>query len=151
MLSYLESYKASLTFSIDPECTYLYVYEHTKFEHKHKYVQIILVLLNPHQQGWNLCADGIMNSLHINEHLAMLKQEQFYHFCKYMLVLKPQCLCCLLYSGDACVSSLEGKGLCACTQFTCHLKIWWIMLKSYYSFKSVCKQVEMYVVIISTV
>ena len=72
MLIYLESYKASLTFSIDLECTYSYVYEHTKFGHKHKYVQIILVLLNPHQQGWYL-ADGIMNSLQINEHLAMLK------------------------------------------------------------------------------
>ena len=70
MLIYLESYKASLTFSIDPECTYSYVYENTKFGHKHKYVQIILVLLNP---GWYLCADGIMNSVHINEHLAMLK------------------------------------------------------------------------------
>ena len=40
-----------------------------------------------------------------------------------MLVLKPQFLCCLLYSGDAYMSSLEeGKGWCACTQFTCHLK-----------------------------
>ena len=64
MLIYLESYKASLTFSIDPQWTYLHVYEHTNFGHKHKYVQIILVLLNPHQQGWYLCADGIMNSLH---------------------------------------------------------------------------------------
>ena len=34
----LESYKASLTFSIDLECTYSYVYEHMKFGHKHKYV-----------------------------------------------------------------------------------------------------------------
>ena len=67
MLIYLESCKASLTFSIDPKCTY------SKFGHKHKYVHIILVLLNPHQQGRYLCADGIMNSLHINEHLAMLK------------------------------------------------------------------------------
>ena len=73
MLIYLESYKASLTFSIDLECTDSYVYEHTKFGHKHKYVHIILVLLNPHQQGWYLCADGIMNSLHRNKHLAMLK------------------------------------------------------------------------------
>ena len=39
MLVYEESYKASytdLTFSIDPECTYLHVYEHTKGGHKHK-------------------------------------------------------------------------------------------------------------------
>ena len=42
----LESYKASLTFSIDLECTYSYVYEHMKFGHKHKYVQIILVLIS---------------------------------------------------------------------------------------------------------
>ena len=69
----LESYKASLTFSIDLEYTYSYVYEHTKFGHKHKYVQIILVLLNPHQQGGYLCADAIMNSLHRNKHLPMLK------------------------------------------------------------------------------
>ena len=34
-----------------------------------------------------------------------------------MLVLKLQFLCCLLYSGDAYVSSLEGKGWCACTPF----------------------------------
>ena len=40
MLIYLESYEASLIFGIDPECTYSYVYEHTKFGHKHKYVQI---------------------------------------------------------------------------------------------------------------
>ena len=60
-----------------------------------------------------------MNSLHINEYLAMLKQEQFYHFCKYMLGLKPQCLCCLLYSGDACVSSLA----CAQTRNLLVLKI----------------------------
>ena len=41
MLVYKESYKASytdLTFSIDPECTYSHVYEHTKCGHKHKYV-----------------------------------------------------------------------------------------------------------------
>ena len=46
MLVYEESCKASytdLTFSIDPECTYLHVYEHTKCGHKHKYVQIVLV------------------------------------------------------------------------------------------------------------
>ena len=48
MLVYEESYKASytdLTLSIDPECTYSHVYEHTKCGHKHKYVQIVLVLL----------------------------------------------------------------------------------------------------------
>ena len=46
MLVNLESYKASyidLTFSIDPECTYSHVYEHTKCGHTHKYVQIVLV------------------------------------------------------------------------------------------------------------
>ena len=45
---YLESYKTSytdLTFSIDPECTYSHVYE---FGYKHKYAQIIVVLLHPH-------------------------------------------------------------------------------------------------------
>ena len=76
MLVYEKSYKASYTdlaFSIDPECTYLHVYEHTKCGHKHKYVQVVLVLLYPHQQGWYLCADGIMNGVYINEHLAMLK------------------------------------------------------------------------------
>ena len=67
MLIYLESCKASLTFSIDPKCTY------SNTQNLGKYVHIILVLLNPHQQGRYLCADGIMNSFYINEHLAMLK------------------------------------------------------------------------------
>ena len=54
MLVYLEIYKASytdLTFNIDLESTYSLVYEHTKCGHKHKYAQIILVLLLSHQQG----------------------------------------------------------------------------------------------------
>ena len=85
-----------------------------------KHVSCAHRCVHPYQQGGYLCADSIMNSLHINEHLTMLKQVQFYHFWKYTLVLKPQCLCCLLYSGDAYVSNLEGKGLCACLQFSCH-------------------------------
>ena len=71
MLIYLESCKASLTFSIDPKCTYSNT--QNLGINTSSYVHIILVLLNPHQQGRYLCADGIMNSLHINKHLAMLK------------------------------------------------------------------------------
>ena len=70
MLIYLESCKASLTFSIDPQCTYSNT---QNLGINTSMFIIILVLLNTHQQGRYLCADGIMNSLHINEHLAMLK------------------------------------------------------------------------------
>ena len=47
-----------------------YVHKYTKNTrniHKHKYIQIILVFL--HQTV--LCIDGVKNSLHIMEHLAM--------------------------------------------------------------------------------
>ena len=47
------------------------VCEHMKRAHKHKYVQIILVLLHSHQEVLYLCVDGVTNSLHIMEHLAM--------------------------------------------------------------------------------
>ena len=43
----------------------MHVYECTKRAHKHKYVQIIPVLLHPYQQGLFLFVNGVMNSLHI--------------------------------------------------------------------------------------
>ena len=60
-----------------------------------------------------------MNSLHINEHLAI---STVLSFLQVYAGFEPQRLCCLLYSGDAYVSSLECKDLCACTQYSCHLK-----------------------------
>ena len=47
------------------------MYEHTKRAQNHKYAQIILVLLHPHQQGCYLHVDGVTNNLHIMEHLPM--------------------------------------------------------------------------------
>ena len=41
------------------------LHKHMKQTHKHKYVQIILVLLHLHQLV--LCIDGVTNSLHFME------------------------------------------------------------------------------------
>ena len=54
-----------------PWYSYTRVYEHMKHARKHKYVQIILVPLHPYQQVLYLFVDGVINSLHIMEHLAM--------------------------------------------------------------------------------
>ena len=67
MLIYLESCKASLTFSIDRKCTYL------NTQNLGINTSMFILLWYFYQQDRYLCADGIMNSLHINEHLAMLK------------------------------------------------------------------------------
>ena len=58
MIAYLEleyltplgGLRVCYTDLIIPWYSYAHVYEHTKRAHKYKYVQIILVLLHPHQQ-----------------------------------------------------------------------------------------------------
>ena len=88
------------------------VYEHMKRAHKHKYVQIILVLLHPYQQVWYLCVDGVTNSWHIMEHLTMRYRLGHSHLNKLWLPIASkhyrQLIMFLIYAN---VSSLESRGL----------------------------------------
>ena len=88
-----------------PWYSYTCVYEHTKRAHKYKYVQIILVLLHPDQQD---CVDGVTNSLHIMEHLAIHNKLNHSHLStRYHHLYK--------YSGDV-ITSMCMQIVTSCCQ-----------------------------------